>query len=234
MRVAIAFARQVARSPDSKWCAACVEVLDVTGAGITLMGRAESGPVCVSNPQVAALEDMQFDLGEGPCRDAHHSGRPVLSPRLDATASARWPVFVELAHTSGISGVFAYPLPVDGISVGVLTVYQAEAGDLTVAQHDECLVLADVLAATIIGLQADEPAGELAPALDIAIAYRAEIFQASGVVAVQLGISPEEAVARIRGHAFSTSRPVAAVAADILSHVLRLPDDRPRPLEPEV
>jgi len=233
VRVAIAFARQVAHSPNARWCTACVEVLVVTGAEITLMGGAESGPVCVSSPQVAALEDLQFDVGEGPCRDAHVSGRPVNVPRLDRFASERWPAFVELAEVRGIGAVFAYPLDVSGVGVGVLTVYQAEPGDLTVAQHDDCLVIAEVLGATILSLQADEPAGELAAGLETAVAYRAEIYQASGVVAVQLGIPPSEAVVRIRGYAFATSRPVSAVAADILAHVLRLPDDRPPSLEPQ-
>ena len=236
-RVAVAFARQVAQVPNSRWCTACVELLAVTGAGITLMGKDESGPVCVSSPQVAALEDLQFDLGEGPCRDAHQSGLPIRVPRFDAAASARWPAFVELAHDSGICAVFAYPLTVNGISVGVLSVYQAAPGELSGAQHDDGLAFADVLAETILSLQADERDGELAAALDTAVAYRAEIYQASGVVAVQLAIAPSEAVVRIRGHAFATSRPVAAVAADILAHVLRLPDDRSeplRPLEPEV
>ncbi|MET0461467.1 MAG: GAF domain-containing protein [Ilumatobacteraceae bacterium] len=234
MRVAIALARQVAQSPNARWCLACVEVLAVSGAGITLMGGAESGPLCVSNPQVGALEDLQFDVGEGPCRDAHMSGRPVNVPSLDRSASQRWPSFVELAEVSGIGAVFAYPLQVNGVGVGVLTLYQAEPGALTAAQHDDCLVMAEVLGATILSLQADEPAGELAAGLETAVAYRAEIYQASGVVAVQLAIPPSEAVVRIRGYAYAMSRPVAAVAADILNHVLRLPDDRSPSLESEV
>jgi hypothetical protein len=228
-RVAVAFARQVVRSPNARWCDACVEVLGVTGAGITLMGRGDAGPICVSSPQVAALEDLQFDLGQGPCRDAHQSGRPIRVPHLDATSALRWPAYVELARRSGISAVFAFPLTVNGVSVGVLTVYRAAPGELDETQQEDCTTIARVLAETILSLQADEPTGELAAELETAVAYRAELYQASGIVAVQLSITAIEAVARIRGHAFAEGEPVATVAADIIAHRLHLPDDRPRP-----
>jgi hypothetical protein len=47
------------------------------------------------------------------------------------------------------------------------------------------------------------------------------------MVAVQLQISPSEALVRIRGHAFAHDMPVGAVAAEIVARRLRLPDDRP-------
>jgi len=193
------------------------------------MGPGTSGPICVSSAQVAALEDLQFDLGQGPCRDADRLGRPVRVPHIDAAIAEGWPAYVELAGRIGIEAFFAFPLRVDGAKVGVLTVYQAAAGELTDDQDADCLALAGVLTETILSLQSDEPAGELAPELEGAVVYRAELYQASGIVAVQLSISVFEAVARIRGHAFAVNRPVAVVAADILAHRLRLPDDHRLP-----
>ena len=74
LRIAVAFAREAAKSPEARLCSACVDVLDVTGAGITIMGGGQAaGPVCVSNPRMAALEDLQFTIGEGPCQDAFRS-----------------------------------------------------------------------------------------------------------------------------------------------------------------
>ena len=98
LRIAVAFAREAAKSPEARLCSACVDVLDVTGAGITIMGGGQAGPVCVSNPRMAALEDLQYTIGEGPCQDAFRSNMFVHAPRLDVSASARWPSFVDLAH----------------------------------------------------------------------------------------------------------------------------------------
>jgi hypothetical protein len=227
VRIAVAFARETAKSPTARLCAACVEVLSVSGAGITLMGGEQAGPICVSDSSIAALEELQFTVGQGPCRDAYRSGRSVHAPRLDHSAFARWPPFVDLARARGIGAVFAYPLVTAGASVGVLTLYQEDEGDLSGAQHDDSLAISRVLTETVLSLQDTAPLGTLAPELDDVVAYRAEIYQASGMVAVQLHVSPEEALLRIRAHAFASGVPVSAVASDIVARRLRLPDDRP-------
>lgn len=224
-RLAVAFARETARSATSRLCTACVEVLDVTGAGITLMGGDKAGPICVSDRSVAALEDLQYTIGQGPCRDAFQTGKSVHAPRLDDTVWARWPSFVDLAHTSDIAAVFAYPLLCAGANVGVLTLYQQHEGDLTTAQDDDSVVLASVLAETVLSLQEDAPPGTIGAGLDDALKYRAEIYQASGMIAVQLAIPAAEALLRIRAHAFATGLGVADVAAQIVARTLRLPDD---------
>jgi hypothetical protein len=226
VRIAVAFARETATSRDTRLCSACVDVLDVTGAGITIMNGSQTGPVCVSNHRMAALEDLQFTVGEGPCQDAFHSGRPVRAPHLDQAASDRWPSFVDLANASGIGAVFAYPLSTIGVPIGVLTLYKDTAGDLTAAQQDDSIAMAEVLTEAVLSLQQDMPSGQLAVGLEAAVAYRAEIHQASGMVAIQLQIPVAEALLRIRAYAFAYDRHVGAVAADIVGRRLRLADDR--------
>ena len=227
LRIAVAFARETAKSPTARLCAACVEVLDVSGAGITLMGGEHAGPICVSDSSIAELEDLQFTIGQGPCRDAFHSKRSVHARRLDDSAFVRWPPFVDLARSSGIGAVFAYPLIAAGANLGVLTLYQETEGELSGAQHDDTLAITRVLSTTVLSLQDTLPAGTLAPELDVVVEYRAEIYQASEMVAVQLHIPPADALLRIRAHAFAHDQPVSAVAADIVSRRLHLPDDRP-------
>lgn len=232
LRIALAFAREAALPPRSGLCTACVDVVGVSGAGITVMSGANAGPIGVSDPSVAALEDLQFTLGEGPCRDAYNTERSVHAVRLDDGAVLRWPAFVALAHATGIAAVFTYPLITDGAKVGVLTLYQREVGDLTTNQHGDSLALAAILAETILSLQDSAPAGALAVGLGDAVDYRAHIYQASGMASVQLGVPVNDALARIRAHAFANDQTIAAVAADILSRQLRLTDDRNEP-EPE-
>ncbi len=225
MRFTVAFARAVA-TPASGWCSACVDVLDVSGAGITMMSGGQTGPLCVSSKRMANLEDLQFTMGEGPCRDAYASGRPVHAPRFDAGIFARWPAFVEQARDSGIGGVFAYPMSSNGAKIGVLTLYQDLEGELTSGQHQDSRVMAGVLAETMLSMQDNAPLGVLADGLQDAVAYRAEIHQASGMVSIQLQVPVAEALVRIRAHAFASGIPVGAVAAEIVARRLRLSDDR--------
>jgi hypothetical protein len=196
------------------------------------MDGAQAGPICVSDSHIAALEDLQFTVGQGPCRDAYNTGKAVHAPRLDGSAFTRWPPFVDLARSTGIGAVFAYPLLSFGANVGVLTLYQESEGELTAGQHDDSLAMATVLTATVLSLQDAAPVGVLAPEFEESVAYRAEIHQASGMVAVQLGIAPSEALLRIRGHAFAHGLPVRTVASEIVARRLRLDDDRPD-LEPK-
>lgn len=223
LRIAVALARS-SNAAGSRLCAASVEVLGVTGAGITVMGGASAGPLCVSDERIRALEDLQYTSGEGPCQDAFVTQSSVAVASLDAAAWARWPGFVGVAASIGIGAVFAYPLSAPGASVGVLTVYQDAPGSLTNDQHDDCLVLAQVLTGTVLSWQVS--AEEVPVELEPAVAYRAQIHQAAGMVAVQLQISTDEALARIRAHAFAHSIPVDRVAADIVARRLRLADDR--------
>lgn len=226
VRLAAAFALQASRASGPSLCAVCVKVLSVAGAGITLMGGRRAGPVCVSNERMAALEDLQFTLGEGPCQDSFHTGVPVLAPRLDDEAFDRWPAFIAEARGSGIEAVFAYPLIAGRSRMGVLTLYQDYAGDLTRDQSDDSTALAEILAQTILGMQAAAPPGMLPAELDDAVAHRAEVHQASGMVAIQLQRPVTEALAALRAHAFAHGQPVAAVAADIVERRLRLSNDR--------
>jgi GAF domain len=224
IRLAVAFAQEAAKSPEARLCTACVSVLSVSGAGITVMSGQQSGPVCVSNTRIAALEDLQFALGEGPCQDAFRTGQPVHVPAL--RVSSRWPSFADLASVTGIGAVFAFPLSTPGAKVGVLTIYQDLEGDLTQTQCDDSVALSAVLTETLLSLQAAAPEGTLAAGLDDVVAYRAEIHQATGMVSIQLRVPVAEALLRIRAHAFSSGQPVGVVATAIVNRRLRLDDDR--------
>ena len=225
-RLAVAFAREIANAPARRLCTVCAEFIGVTAAGITLMIGDNAGPICVSSQQVRALEDLQFTIGQGPCRDAFRSGEAVHVARLDELASDRWPPFVELARTSGIGAVYAYPLMSKTSRIGVLTLYHHLEGELTQEQRDYSVALAEIVTETLLSLQDAAPVGTLASGLDDAVTYRAEIYQASGMVAIQLKIPAPDALLRIRAHAFATDRTLGDVAADIVARQLRLDNDR--------
>jgi hypothetical protein len=168
---------------------------------------------------------LQFASGEGPCQDAYRLGSPVHAPRLDESAVMRWPSFVDLANATGIGAVFAFPMSNRGAKVGVLTLYQDHEGELSVAQNHDSLALVEVLTETVLSLQDAAPPGTLAADLEHAVTYRAQIYQASGMVAVQLSIPVADALVRIRAYAFGRDRTVSAVAGDIVARRLRLADD---------
>ena len=122
--------------------------------------------------------------------------------------------------------MFAYPLAFKGARVGVMTLYQDGEGELATMQHEDSIVVAQIITETILSLQDVAPEGTLSKDLDEIVAYRAQVHQASGMVSIQLEISVAEALLRIRAHAFTTGLPIGVVAADIVARRLRLVDDR--------
>jgi hypothetical protein len=211
-------------------CAAAATALGVGGV-CAVVGTGAGGTVLAFGAQSvsAALEDLQFTLGQGPSREAAATGVPVLVAEL-ASAAARWPGFTPAALELGVNAVFVFPLRIGAINLGTLTAHRATAGPLHPGQVTDALALADAVTITVLHSQAatgpgldDQPGpGWAAPAT-----YRAEVHQATGMVSVQLGVSLAEALVRLRAFAFGRDRLLADVAADVVARRIRFDEEGP-------
>ena len=202
-------------------CEVATDVSGTDGAGIMLnVGDENRGTLHSSDAVSGLIEELQYTLGEGPCVDAHRWGRPVLEPDLVSPAVVRWPAFAPEAVAGGVGAVFGFPLNVGAIRLGALNLYRATAGPLGDEQHADALVVAGVIARTILSMQADSPPGVLATQLDSAANLRLVVHQASGMVSVQLGITVSDALIRLRGYAFRNGLPIDEVASLFIERTL--------------
>jgi hypothetical protein len=210
-------------SPIDRVCVAAVVLLLLRGAGLSLMVGGElRGTAGVSDPGIAVVQELQLTLGEGPCVDAWTSRAPVLESDLANPAVVRWPAFAEAGVDAGVLAVFAFPLALGAIRIGVLVLYRDRLGMLSADELAYSLVLADVATHMVLGLQAGAPAGELHELLAREPPHWAEIHQATGMVSVQLGVSLDEAFVRLRAYAFAEGLPLRAVAHEIVTRRRRL------------
>jgi hypothetical protein len=204
-------------------CGAAVELLSLSGAGLSLMVEGElRGTAGVSEPGIAAVQELQLTLGEGPCVDAWRRMEPVLEADLADPEHARWPAFARAGVDAGVLAVFALPLQLGAVGLGVLALYRDRPGSLGDEELALGLVLADVATQTILGLQAGAPPEQLHGLLADEPAHWAEIHQATGMVSAQLGASLDEAFVRLRSFAFANDRTLREVAADVVARRLRL------------
>lgn len=209
-------------------CAATVPVLSATGASVNVMADdGVRGLTAVSDPATARIEELQFLSGEGPCIDAFTTRRPVLVPELGDGALRRWPGYVPAAYDAGIRAEFAFPLQVGAARLGVFDVFRARSGPLTAEQLAQALAFAEVAVTTLLDGQATAGAGAAVDGLAGAVDSRAEVFQAQGMVMVQLGSTLTEALARMRARAYADGRSLADVARDVLQRRLRFDRDQP-------
>lgn len=224
-RVDCLFAGRAEDRPPRSLCRTSVALLGVSSAGLTLMSGHHSIPVCASDGRAGVLDELQFALGEGPCPDAYQGRVPVFEPDLENASPGRWPHFTPPAVESGTRGVFAFPLRSGTNCIGVLTLYQDNAGDLTPDQAADGPLVAEALVRSMLTIQSASGPNFLARELIDVDAHRAEVHQATGMLAVQLRIAVPDAAVRLRAFAYASNRSVAAVARDIVKRQVWLGDD---------
>ena len=210
-----------------RMCRTAAWDLPASGVGVSLLSE-EGGimTVAASSAASAAIEDLQLTLGEGPSLAAHEARRPVLVPDLGARAATTWPGYAAAAGEHGVKAVFAFPLHVGAARLGALGVYREQAGPLSPMATSRALSYAGV--ATLRLLDADHPIERTVRSLGEGDGTRFEVYQAQGMVMVQLRVSAAEAMGRLRAHAYATDRELAAVADDIIARRLVIEsDDRP-------
>ena len=209
---------------EPRLCSTCASLVDLTGAAVVVMtAGAHRALLCSSTPTAAVLEDLQTTLGEGPGIDAYRSGVPVVEPDLAHSGRSQWLAFAEPALDAGAAAVFAFPLRVGAVRLGVLTFSHDRPGRLSDNQYAEARTVADVVTHVVLALQAKAPPGMVARALAAAADDDVEIHQATGMLSVRLGVSLGEAMVRLRAMAYTEGRPLAEVARDVIARRLGLP-----------
>jgi GAF domain-containing protein len=204
-------------------CVAATHVLSLSGAGLSLMVDGElRGTVGGTGPGIEVIQELQLSLGQGPCVDAWRSGEPVTESDLADPPLARWPAFARAAAEEGVRAVFAFPLRVGAIRIGVLALYRDHAGGLSADEFADGLVLAEVAMQMVLGLQAGAEPDALHALLAGQPTYWAEVHQATGMVSAQLGVTLDEAFVRLRATSFAENRQLREVAADVVARRLRL------------
>ena len=134
-----------------------VDVLPVTAAGVTLICEGTT-PRYVAASDAAALryEQLQSDLGHGPCIAAYETGSAVTVP--DLARDDRFLTFGAAATRAGLAAVFTFPLRHATGCLGALDLYRDTPGPLGEEDLEAAQTLADVAAAYLINAEAREAA----------------------------------------------------------------------------
>ncbi|WP_346265303.1 GAF and ANTAR domain-containing protein [Actinoplanes xinjiangensis] len=207
-------------------CTAATRALAASGAGISVMTEAGTrGVYAASDPLTEQMEELQFVLGEGPCWEAFSLRRPVLVPDLGGVSPTRWPMYIPAVHDSGIRAVFSFPLQMGAMRLGVLDVFRKRTGSLTGEELADALAFAYVTMTALLDHHEEAATKGSGDVLADAGEHHAELFQAQGMVMVQLGVTIGEAMTRMRGYAFAHGRRLDDVARDVVARRLHFDRD---------
>ncbi|MFF1877018.1 GAF and ANTAR domain-containing protein [Leifsonia sp. NPDC058230] len=208
------------RVPASDLSRPFVELFPVTGTAVSTIGDLlGSETVSASDARAARLDELQFDLGVGPCWDALHSAEPVLEPDLRNRPRRVWPVFSETVARDGIRSLFAFPMLVGPLKIGAIDMYAEAPTELDAEATGQATALAGVVARQILQQALAEAGSEYTEDVSNPFSRRI-IHQATGMVLAQLGVDASDARLVIQGHAFAAGRSMMEVAQDILERRL--------------
>lgn len=209
-------------------CEACVVLLDVDAAAISLVfDGASSGTLGVSGEPARRYDELQFILGEGPCLDSVSGRIPILVVDLADPEEVRWPAYGPAMLAHQIRGVYAIPVVVAGEFVGALDLFRAHPGPLPDEELTSAVAAAELAGVPLLdlldgNLQAAVTDPHSNAWAELNRLTRAEVSQATGMLVAQLEVEPAEALVRLRAHAYAAGRSVTDIARDILDRRLQL------------
>lgn len=217
---------------------ACLSVLPVDAAGLSLHQNGFRVPIGASDEMATLAERLQFTQGQGPCLESARTRRSVT---VDAAGmQARWPSFAdELFRHTPYRAIVSLPVAITPQSFAALDLYFVDvaavaalglAGVTAVTAQ-----VADALAAaagtsSVDALQVDDDdqrdEGRLGlipmwldtdPARD-----RTFVWVAMGMVMQQFRLSAADAVALLRSFAYGHDRLLDDVAVELVKGTLNL------------
>ncbi|BAS14040.1 hypothetical protein AHiyo8_23430 [Arthrobacter sp. Hiyo8] len=140
-------------------CTPFLTQLPVSGAAVSMFGGAASETlVCASDKLAAKLDELQFDLGEGPRWEALRTKLPVLVPDVRNSHPYSWPVFSKAVLETEAAALFVFPVTLGALELGVVELHNTKPGSLSYADY----ATASVLAGKRHGICCEGSVGELA------------------------------------------------------------------------
>ena len=178
------------------------EVLNVTGAGVTLVHDGQQRFVTAADEAIATLERVQEKWQKGPCIDAVASAAPVaVGDIAEVDASDRWPDYVIAAKTTGIRAVAGIPMLAEGEAIGAVNLYDSQPRDWSAEDLRVATIFASIATGYLAHASAARQQQRTAEQLEQALSTRLIIEQAKGVLATQRETDVDEAFKRLRKYA---------------------------------
>lgn len=208
--------------PDAL-CRPYLQRFAIDGVAISTLGSTFGGEtVAASDTTAARLDEIQLDLGEGPCWDAIHQRAPILV--ADTRTDARWPIFNVALESIDVRTIYAAPLTYAGLTVGVIDLYARQPRRLTTTDRSKIDAVTASTALQVLLAVLGENGDEESTNLN----SRRVVHQATGMIIARDRVTAEDALLLLRAHAFTQNRTVVDVATDIITRRTGYPDSPAR------
>jgi GAF domain-containing protein len=197
--------------------------------GMTMPPDGKPAIVACSDPLAARVDEVQYELDDGPCLHAVRDGRTV---RIEDTAEkARWPEFEARAASHGIRSCLALPLNADGKPVGALTLYACEASAFGAAEARRAENFAENASGALsLAIKLSSHAA-LIEQLRSSLASRGVIDQALGIIMAREQCTQDRAFAILRAASQNSNVKLRDIASAVVTSISGEPPRSAPPFE---
>jgi GAF domain-containing protein len=184
------------------------------GAGISLLDTdGKRMTSAATDPLVERLDDLQYELDQGPCLS---SWREITVFRSDGRDDEqRWPTWVPRARDLGMRSFLSAPL-VHGRVLGAMKVYSTEVDAFDERDEDLLRRFGEQAAIFVANARTAEAATNLSENLKKTLNARDLVAMATGMVMARRRVGPEEALRNLMAESHSARRPLRDVAETII------------------
>ena len=178
-------------------------------AGVTLVHARRPVETAAATGEIAIRADqLQYELGEGPCLDSARNQVVTLS--ADLLTETRWPRWAPTASAElGVRSILCFQLFTSQNSYGALNLYSERPDAFGVDDQAVGMALAAHVAVALAATRAIE-------SRDLAIARRTIIGQAEGILMERFTLDADQAFSVLRRVSQDSQRKLYEVAADLV------------------
>lgn len=188
--------------------------------GVTLLIDGRPSTFAYTTVTTLEIDAVQYQLDEGPCLEAARERTEVAATLGDAgDAQERWPAFAAAVRRDGMQALMALPLVSGDVCVGALNLYSRTPHAFDAFEASVARVAAARAADAIVAVSELDGARRLAGQLEQAMASRAVIEQAKGVLMALRGIDEHEAFEWLRGTSQNQNVKVRSLAEQVVAGV---------------
>jgi hypothetical protein len=198
-------------------CAAAVELVDgCDHASLMLRRHGRAYTAAASDETAQKIDQLETDLGEGPCLDALDDTEPDQHICPDLTSEGgRWPELArQILEVTTVKGMGGFRIRLDGAKVGALNVFSDEVDALDEHSLDQAVMLAAFASVALAALDRGEEATTLRAGLE----SNREIGKAMGLLMAMHKISDDRAFEMLSKVSQEMNIKVAEVAKQVIEH----------------
>jgi GAF domain-containing protein len=189
-------------------------------AGVTLLDEhGERTTTAATHPDVRRMDELQYELDEGPCITAWERRTAVRID--DLTCDDRWPRWAAAAAATGMRATLSAPLVAGDEALGALKVYSRRPAAFDA--HDEHLLtmFAAHSAVLLRHVRSYEDARQVSAALRASLRSRDVVNIAKGVLMAREGVDERAAFLLLSRRAARDGRPLRELAESIADTTAR-------------